>query len=155
MKKLIVILVAAVLALGLCACGSSEPPVVLDFSEPTAFAKEIDFTGVNLHYGELLSVTQNGSKVIIKAKTKSNLTNEMTVNQNFLAVADLIRLNGFNTFGEIEYWAVADMTDGSESKVIQFTVDKAAIDGVYNETILTTDLKDYATDVWVLPSLLS
>ena len=155
MKKLIIISVIALVALCLCACGSEEPPVVLDFSEPTAFAQEVDITGLRMHHGDLQSVTQNGDKVIIKAKITSNLTNEMTVKQNYLAVADLIRLNGFNTAGEIEYWAVADMTDGSESKVVQFTLDKITIDGIYNETILSTDVGDYATDVWIHPSLQS
>ena len=155
MKKLVLFAVISLFALSLCACGSSEPPVVLDFSEPTAFAQEIDTGTLRLTHGDLQSVTQNGDKVIIKAKITSNLTNDMTVKQNYMAVADLIRLNGFNTAGEIEYWAVADMTDGTESKVVQFTLDKTTIDGIYNETILSTDVGDYASDVWIHPSLQS
>jgi len=152
-KKIVAALAALLIAVSLSACGGSEEHVVLDFSEPTAFSKEIDVGSLSMRFGELLSVHQNGDKVIIKAKIKPNATTEMTVNQNFFAVADLIKNHGFNTCGELEYWAVADMTSGKEEKVVRFTLEKETIDGIYSGAILENAVRDHATDVWLHQSL--
>ena len=45
------------------------------------------------------------------------------------------------------------MTDGSESKVISFTLNSNTIQGVYNENIIDNQLGDYVDDLYILPSL--
>lgn len=46
------------------------------------------------------------------------------------------------------------MADGSEGKVISFTMDKSCIEAITNGTIATGDtLEEYLTDLWILPSL--
>lgn len=45
------------------------------------------------------------------------------------------------------------MTDGSESKVISFTVPKDLIDKIKSGSVLPIELGDYVTDLWILPSL--
>ncbi len=154
MRKRLV-LFAAALCLSLSGCGNSgkNEAVVLDFSEPTAYAQEVDSAGLVMRFGDLQSVHQDGEKVIVKAKIEPNLTSDMTVKQNFFAVADLIKNHGFNTCGELEFWAVADMTNGSEEKVVQFTLEKDAIDGIYDETILDDQVGDHVVDLWVHNSL--
>ena len=146
---------AMALCLSLSGCGNSgkNEAVVLDFSEPTAYAQEVDSAGLVMRFGDLQSVHQDGEKVIVKAKIEPNLTSDMTVKQNFFAVADLIKNHGFNTCGELEFWAVADMTNGSEEKVVQFTLEKDAIDGIYDETILDDQVGDHVVDLWVHNSL--
>ncbi|MCM1231096.1 MAG: hypothetical protein NC489_13290 [Ruminococcus flavefaciens] len=100
-----------------------------------------------------MEYTTIAGPLVIKAKITSSLTNELTINQNYINVADVILNQGGNNFDEIQYWAVADMADGSESKVIQFTLDKKAIDGIYNGNIVDIELGDYVDDLWILPSL--
>lgn len=107
----------------------------------------------SLKHGELLDVTTVAGPLVIKAKIQPSLTNKLTIDQNYMNVADVILNQGGNQFDEIQYWAVADMTDGSESKVISFTLDKATIDGIYNGNIVDIQLGDYANDLWILPSL--
>lgn len=107
----------------------------------------------SLKHGELLDVTTIAGPLVIKAKISPSFTNELTINQNYMNVADVILNQGGNQFDEIQYWAVADMTDGSESKVISFTLDKNTIDGIYNGNIIDIQLGDYVTDLWILPSL--
>ena len=77
----------------------------------------------------------------------------MTIKQNYLNVGDLIRNQGLDEFEEIQYWAVAHMTDGSEAKVISFTVPKKVISAIANAKISASDLGDYVEDLWILPSL--
>ena len=45
------------------------------------------------------------------------------------------------------------MTDGSEAKVISFTVPKKVISAIANAKISASDLGDYVEDLWILPSL--
>ena len=146
--------VAAILAIMCCiafsSCGSKKEPVALDFSSEKYGAVE---TGdLKLRTGDLLSVTQSGTVVVVKAKIQSNLTNKMTIDQNFSNVGDLIQNHGFDTCTELQYWAVAD-TNVGESKVISFTLDKASIDGIKSGSIVWTQLQDRAIDLWILPSL--
>lgn len=107
---------------------------------------------LKLAHGELLSVTENGSTVVVKAKIEPNLTDKMTIAQNYYSVSALIRNDGFDKYDEIQYWAVADIA-GDEMKVISFTLDKTAIDGVHDGNIVDSELGDYATDLWIAPAL--
>lgn len=107
----------------------------------------------NLLYGDLLDVNANGTKVIIKVKIKSSYSNEATVAQNYYNVCDIIRNQGGDKYDEIQYWAVADMMDGSESKVVAFTVPKDAIDTIATNDFPDNKLGDYVDDLFILPSL--
>lgn len=108
-----------------------------------------------LEFGEFLESNTSGSTIVIKARISSSLTNKMTIEQNYYNVCDLIRNQGLDIYNEIRYWAVADMSDGSESKVISFTVPKSMIDIIANEEFADNQLGDYVEDLWVLPSLQS
>lgn len=111
----------------------------------------------NLQYGELLSTTTNnidGKEVIvIKAKIESSLTNKLTIDQNYYNVADMIKNQNCDKFDEIQYWAVADMSSGNESKVISFTLNSDTIKQIKDEKIVDNQIGNYADDLWILPSL--
>lgn len=107
----------------------------------------------SLKFGELLDVTTNDGILIIKAKISPSYSNKATITQNGFNVEDIILNQGGDSFDEIQYWAVADMTDGSESKVISFTLTKDQINSVKNEQLFGNEIVDKATDVWILPSL--
>lgn len=109
----------------------------------------------SLKFGELLDVNTNESILIIKAKISSSYSNKATINQNGYNVEDVILNQGGDSFDEIQYWAVADMTDGSEKKVISFTLTKENIDAVKNKKLFGNQIVDKATDVWILSSLRS
>lgn len=107
----------------------------------------------SLKFGELLDVTTNNDILIIKAKISPSYNNRATINQNGFNVEDIILNQGGDAFNEIQYWAVADMTDGSESKVISFTLTKDQITSVKNKQLVGNQIVNKATDVWILPSL--
>ena len=56
-------------------------------------------------------------------------------------------------YDELQYWAVADMTDGSEQKVISFTVPHDTLEKIANGSIVEGQLQSYSTDVWLSPAL--
>ncbi|WP_283705530.1 hypothetical protein [Clostridium perfringens] len=107
----------------------------------------------SLKFGELINTTINGDTLIIKAKISPSYSNTATINQNGHNIEDIILNQGGDTFNEIQYWAVSDMTDGSESKVISFTLKKKQIDLVKNNKLFGRDIVSQASDVWILPSL--
>lgn len=114
----------------------------------------IDTGDLKIAHGKLLSVIYGGDEVVvIKAKITPNLTKKMTIEQNYGSVCRLIRDNGFDQCKEIQYWAVADMTDGTESKVISFTSSSYVINMVYNKRFVDNKLGDYVDDLWIHPSL--
>lgn len=114
-------------------------------------------TPSSLKYGKLLDANPNGgadgNTLVIKAKIESNLTNDLTISQNYHNIIDLVLKQDCDTFDSIDYWAVADMADGSEGKVISFLVNSDCINGIKNETIVATTLDQHLQDLWILPSL--
>ena len=102
-----------------------------------------------------MDVTENkeNSTVIIKVKVQSNLTKNMTIKQNYMNAWEFIKAYTDTEYKQLTYWAVADMTDSTESKVVQFTVPEDAISGVLNGSILENQLGDHVTDLYLHPSL--
>ncbi len=111
---------------------------------------------ITLKYGKLQSFTTSPSTTkccVIKAKIEPSYNNKATIHHNFFNVENFIKNQNGNTYDEIQYWAVADMTNGEEEKVISFTVDKKIIDDLYNDKIATNMLDSYLNDFWVIESL--
>lgn len=111
---------------------------------------------LKLQHGELLDVTINSfdNIVVIKAKIQPSYSNNATIHQNYYNVVDLIQNHGFDQYTEVQYWAVADMTDGSEQKVISFTVDEDLIGLITAPSgFAANTLGEYAIDLWILPTL--
>ena len=127
------------------------PPVVLDFTEP--HIGSVDPQGLRLLFGEVGEINQLDNSVIIQAIIKPNLTNKMTISENYDNVEQLIKKNGFNTCDSIRYWAVIKDNDVT-AKVIQFDLSKNVIDMIYSEKIFGSQISDYATDLWIAPALL-
>lgn len=109
----------------------------------------------SLKFGKLLDANVSGSTLIIKAKIESSYSNHSTISQNFFNVEDVIINKNGHIYNEIQYWAVADMMDGSESKVVAFTINKEVINMIKDKKIPVNQLDKYATDVYILPSLLN
>lgn len=113
----------------------------------------------SLEFGELVSVVTNeidGQNVIVvKAKITPSYDNKATVDQNYYNVEDLIQKQGCDAFDELQYWAVADMTDGSEQKVVAFTVSSSLIKMIADGSVPANQLGDYVDDLYILPSLQS
>ncbi|MCM1488691.1 MAG: hypothetical protein NC203_10035 [Firmicutes bacterium] len=130
-------------------------PFILDISGfDVANCGELDTGNLKLNTGDLLSVIYSeGDVIVVKAKIQSLLSNKQTINQNYYNVGDLIKKHGFGACQELQYWAVADMSNGEEEKVISFTLDKATIEGVLNGSILENQLGDYVSDLFVHRSL--
>lgn len=118
-----------------------------------------DESGYSLKFGDLLSAIENNidgkNVIVVKAKITSRLTNKMTIDQNYHNVEDLIKNQGCDKFDEIQYWAVADMADGSEGKVISFTVDSDLIQEIKSSAVVAIQMGDYVSDLYILPSLLN
>lgn len=109
----------------------------------------------NLKHGELLDETINGEILIIKAKIEPSYKNSATINQNGFNIEDIIKKQGGDKFKEIQYWAVADMQNGEESKVISFTLKEELIQNIKNGNIVGNQIVENSEDVWILPSLLN
>lgn len=115
----------------------------------------------SLESGVLLDANPDGgpnmNTLIIKAKISSNLTNRLTITQNYLNIIQMIQerdYKDYTQYDSIDYWAIADMVDGTERKVISFTVDKNCIEAIANGSIASADtLEENLADLWILPSL--
>lgn len=158
-KWLIALVVTLAMLFAVTGCGGSEESADQDaasaIEEQEPAAEET--AGPSLEYGELLELNENeidgAAVVVVKAKIDSQASNKMTVDQNYYTVVDLIQEQGFDKYDEIQYWAVADMADGSESKVISFTLDKDLIGTIASGSFPANTLGEHVTDLWILPSL--
>jgi len=118
---------------------------------------DIDPDSLKVSFGDTEDITINGTVMVVKAKIGSSYSNRSTITQNFFNVCDLICNQGCGEFDEIQYWAVADMQDGSESKVVSFTVPGDVIEVIAANDVQAfwQELDKYVDDLWVLPSLQS
>lgn len=112
-----------------------------------------DLSALKMSNGDLLDATINGTSLIVKAKIQPSYSNQATIDQNYFNVTDLVQDQGADVFREIQYWAVADMTNGSEGKVIQFTCKRDLIKHIKEDGLLGGMIADYVEDLWILPSL--
>ena len=117
-----------------------------------AAAKEETFS-VSLKYGILLDKKAIGATLIIKAKIEPSYSNKATVDQNYYNIEDIIKKQGGSRFTEIQYWAVANMTDGSEQKVISFTVPEKVIKNISDGKIVANQIGKYVDDLFIHASL--
>lgn len=150
-KKMIGLISAALISTALMGCGASEG-FKEGLKDGMADSKTED-NSVKLKFGELLEVNESDDKVVVKAKIEPSTSNKTTIDQNGYNVEDLIINQGFDKYNEIQYWAVADMTDGEESKAVSFTLSKDLITKIKNEEVVGNQIIDNADDVYILPSL--
>lgn len=104
-------------------------------------------------HGELISIIENEDIAVVKVKISRSYSNKATIDQNYYNVSDLIKNKNCNKYSEIQYWAIADMDDGSEQKVISFTLNSDTIKKIYNNEIVDNQIGSYAEELWVHPSL--
>ena len=109
----------------------------------------------DVRFGKLLEVNTSGTTAVVKVKIEPSYSNSATINQNYFNVCDLIRNKGYGKYDEVQYWAVADMQDGSESKVISFTIKKDLIDKITTNKVNDDEISDKVDDLYILPSLMN
>lgn len=157
-KKILVVLIPLLIILialiAIINSGDTEEPEQTTQSIETTVPAEITQPEeASLLHGELLSVTENGDIAVVKAKITSSYNNEATVTQNYFNVVDLINKQGFDKYSEIQYWAVADMNNGEEEKVVSFTVPADLIEKIKNKEVVDNQLGNYVQELWVHQSL--
>lgn len=143
----------SLVSLSFAPCGIYEYKFSLYDGEEVTTAKQLS---LSVPFGEVLDIHETGDTLIIKTKISPSFNNHATISQNFQNLEDLIINQGCSKYSEIQYWAVADMTDGSESKVVSFTAPESTIKGINDgsiEAIAYLDEYGYLEDVYILPSL--
>ncbi len=109
---------------------------------------------VTLLHGTLLEKRAIGDNLTIKAKIQPSFNNKATIDQNYYNIENIIKNQGGTRFTHIDYWAVADMTDGSEKKVISFTLSDETIRKIADNQIVANQMGSYVDDLYILPSLM-
>lgn len=136
---------------------SSEATEAPETSAGSTESVKVEGAEYKLEHGNLVSAIVNeieGRNVlVVKAKISSSYNNKSTVDQNYYNVEDLIQNQGCAEFDEIQYWAVSDMSDGTESKVVSFTIDTELIKKIAEKSVAANQLGDYVADLYILPSL--
>ena len=129
---------------------STVPNTTTGTEEATESQQE---EAISLQYGELLSLHEQDGIAVVKAKIAPSFSNSATVSQNYYNIEALVKKHGFDKYDEVQYWAVADMTDGSEQKVISFTVPHDVLTKIAAGKLAINQLGSYVTDLWVHQSL--
>lgn len=129
---------------------STVPNTTTGTEEATESQQE---EAISLQYGELLSLHEQDGIAVVKAKIAPSFSNSTTVSQNYYNIEALVKKHGFDKYDEVQYWAVADMTDGSEQKVISFTVPHDVLTKIAAGKLAINQLGSYVTDLWVHQSL--
>lgn len=150
--------------IGSIAAGGDSEPVEQQGNVETAEKQEDSQTkqeqqdpnaseSYKLEFGELLEENNNYGVVVLKAKITPSATNKTTIDQNYYNVEDYIQSHDMDGISELQYWAVADMSNGKEEKVISFTVPSSLIESISSKEIPANQLGDKVSELWILPSL--
>lgn len=137
---------------------------VKDTPESSAVKEEADLSdgaGMQAEHTVLHGSLENWTEteldgksiLVIKVKIAPSYNNKATINQNYYNVENIIKEQGGRNFDEVQYWAVADMTSGEESKVISFTLNKETISAIDNSSIVANQMGNSVTDLWIHDSL--
>lgn len=127
--------------------------VLMNYDELIA-NKGTDIADLKLKTSDLLEVNSFGGNIIIKAKVSQNLLNNKMIRDScYFEVYEAIQDYNLQNYNTLSYWAVADMTDGSEMKVISFDVTQDVMQKVADGTILENKMVDYVSDLWIAPVL--
>lgn len=141
MKKILSILLCIIMCVGFVGCSSGS-----------SNADKGEYTILHGEYLESNETDDNG--LVIKVKIKPSTTNKLTIDQNGYNVEDLIKNQGCDKYDKIDYWAVADMDNGKEEKVVSFTLDDKTIQGIKDSNIVANEIVNtYANDVYIHQSL--
>ena len=128
---------------------ATETPTPKPTEKPTKKPSE-------LPHGDLIDLKEteldDRTIIVLKAKITPSMTNKLTIDQNYMNACEWLQKHD-NKCDEFQYWAVADMQDGSEGKVISFTLNAETVEGIRNKNIVDIQIPDYAEDLWILPSL--
>lgn len=150
----VVTFVAVIIASASGALDKYETTTDFESSTSTTETTTESTTDSGVLHGELLSVVDDEDGLaVVKVKISKSYSKSSTIAQNYFNVSDLIKNRGFDKYTKIQYWAVADMNDDSEQKVISFTLDKDTIQAIANNEIVDNQIGDYSDDLWVHPSL--
>ena len=108
-----------------------------------------------LKYGNLLDmyINDSGSLAVLKVKIDYASDKTATINQNYANIENFVLNHAGSIYDEIQYWAVADLPNGSEEKVISFTVSKDLIDSIADKSISGNDIGNYVDDLWLYSDL--
>ena len=177
MKRIIALLVIAVLTFGVVGCSrshdandsastaasdsssqaegssdSTESEDVIELTDiTTGDVTKIDASAIP--YGEVVEAKTNDGALIIEMKVDAQASDKMTVDQNYYNVEGLVKRAGGDQYDEIQYWAIADTTDGDDTKIISFTVPSDLIQSIADGKVPTNRLGSYVDDLYILPSL--
>lgn len=150
----VVTFVAVVIASASGALDKYETTTDFESSTSTTETTTESTTDSGVLHGKLLSVIDDEDGLaVVKVKISKSYSKSSTIAQNYFNVSDLIKNRGFDKYNKIQYWAVADMSDGSEQKVISFTLDEDTIQAIANNEIVDNQIGDYSDDLWIHPSL--
>lgn len=135
---------------------AEEPKAEPEAAEPVAeepeslpSATEVD----SLFSGELLDIVNNDGVVVIKAKISTSGSKEDTVKKNYFNIEDYVKNHDMEGVTEIQYWAVADMQNGEEDKVISFTVPADLIERISGGRYAANQMGNDVEELWIHPSL--
>lgn len=156
-KKWIVIVAVAVVAIAAAAGGGNKGNQPGKAAMPTAAPAAEAAASYKLEHGELVSAIENEidgrSVLVVKAKISSSYNNAATIDQNYYNVEDLVKNQGADKFDEIQYWAVADMSSGSEEKVVSFTVGSELIQQIVAGSLPANQMGDVVADLFIHQTL--
>lgn len=131
---------------------SEEPEVVEPVAEEVESlpsATEVD----SLYSGELLDIINSDGVVVIKAKIGTSRGKDETIKKNYFNIEDYVKNHDMFGVTEIQYWAVADMQNGEEDRVISFTVPADLIERISGGRYAANQMGNDVEELWIHPSL--
>lgn len=139
--KIIIITLMICITVG---CGSSE-------QEKASHGKLVSNKTNCIEYDNDAKCIKNA--MIVQYEIEENLTNKLTVDQNYYNIEKIVKEENLDSIDEIQYLANGKLSNGYDGKIISFTVPKDLFEKIKNDTIVPNQLDQYVSDLWIVNSL--
>lgn len=104
--------------------------------------------------GIQLSKVVNGSSCTLTYLIQPSYDVDSTIRQTFHTVGNFIRRGGGNQYKSIKYFGKMAGSDGEENTVVSFSLESELVQQLYGQTVLSGDLANHLSDLWVSPNII-
>ena len=144
MNKIFKVLTLIFAILIVAGCGSSE-------QTEKSYGKQISSNSNCLEYDDNAKCIKNA--MIVQYEIEENLTNKLTIDQNYYNVEKIVKNSNLDNIDEIQYWATGKLSNGYEGKIISFTVPKDLFEKIKNDSIVPIDYNKHVQELWIVDNL--
>lgn len=124
---------------------------VLQNYDTLAHKDHFETSDMHLRYNKLVDVivSQDESRILLKARLEPNLTKHLSVQSCFFDAYNAVQQYNLDLFEEVQFEGVSESSNHAEQTLIRFTLPQDILEQITIGGIARNQLSDHVNDVWI------